>query len=161
MRDDGENIVLRVVRRFLWIKQQNRLEIGNAAPIFHGAAEAAGDRDLIELRQRIRHAEIIVVVLKNLRRALERVASPFRFPFCRNHSDLNSTALCLNGVELARDENIQVTRHRRCRAKSHFFSLVDLRLALDRHVRDREPIFRNDRGQLKAGAKTWFIPTWK
>ena len=50
MRDDGENIVLRVVRRFFRVKQQNRLEIGNAAPIFHGAAEAAGDRDLIELR---------------------------------------------------------------------------------------------------------------
>ena len=41
--------------------------VGDPAPVFHRPPEAARNSNLIQLRQGIRHAEIIVVVLQNLR----------------------------------------------------------------------------------------------
>ena len=60
-------ILLRRVGGFLRIEEQRRFVVGDAAPVLHRAAKTAGDRDLIELWQRIRHAEVFIVVLQNLR----------------------------------------------------------------------------------------------
>ena len=49
------------------IEEQPRFVVGDAAPVFHRPAESARDGDLIEFRQRIGDAEVIVVVLQNLR----------------------------------------------------------------------------------------------
>ena len=56
------------------IKQKFGFVVGDPAPVFHCASKTAGQRDLIQFRQWIGHAEIIVVVLQDLRRGFERVA---------------------------------------------------------------------------------------
>ncbi len=81
VRDDREDVLLRVSRGSFRIEKQDALVVGDAAPVLHRAAETAGERDQVELRQRIGHAEVIVVVMENLRRALERVAAHLGFPF--------------------------------------------------------------------------------
>ena len=63
--------VLRIDRG---VEQQAALEEGDAAPVLHRAAEAAGHRDQVELGQRIFRAEIVVVVGQQLDRVLERKA---------------------------------------------------------------------------------------
>ncbi len=40
-----------------------------------------------------------------------------------------------------------------------FVATTRLALAFDRHVRNGEPVFRNDSRQLKSRAKTGFVPT--
>ena len=64
-------------------------------------------------------------------------------------------------IELARAKDVEITRHRRSRAEANFFSARDLALFLDRHVRDRGEVFRDDRRQLKARAETRLIPAGK
>ena len=61
----------------------------------------------------------------------------------------------------SRHENVQVTGHRRSRSEAHFFSVIDFFLALDWHIRYREPVLRYDHGQLKARAKQRFVPARK
>jgi hypothetical protein len=82
------NILLRFSRGILRIEEKHRFEIGDSTPVLHRAAEPAGQSNLIQLRQWIRHAEIIVVVLQNLGRSFERIPTKFRFAFCCNHTDL-------------------------------------------------------------------------
>ena len=53
VRDDAEDAALRVARARRRIEQQAALEEGDAAPVLHGAAEAARHRDQVELGQRI------------------------------------------------------------------------------------------------------------
>ena len=66
MCDDAEDAAPGAVRIGRGIEQQPALEKGDAAPVLHRAAEAAGHRDQVELRQRIFHAEIIVVICSSL-----------------------------------------------------------------------------------------------
>ena len=77
-------------RRFLRIEKQHRFKISDAAPVFHRAAKSAGNGDLVEFRQRIGEAEVIVEVLQNLGRALQRVPAPFGFAFGGDDADLRA-----------------------------------------------------------------------
>src|SRR5436309_1678359 len=140
------------------IKQKLRLVVGDPAPIFHGAAKAPRYGDLIQFRQRIGHAKIIVVVLQDLRSGFERVAAHLSLVFRGDHSELSRAASRFNEVEFARDENIQVTGHRRSRGKTYLFEVSDFFLALDWHVRDREPVVRHDCSQLESRAKGSLVP---
>ena len=63
VREHFVDILFRLSRGVSRIKQKRGLVISNAAPVFHRTAETAGKSDLIKLRQRIRHTEIIVVIL--------------------------------------------------------------------------------------------------
>ena len=49
VRDHFVNDLLCAGGGFRRIKQQRRLEIGDATPVLHRAAESAGDGDLVEL----------------------------------------------------------------------------------------------------------------
>ena len=158
VRDHFVNALARGGGRFLWIEKQRRFVVSDAAPILHRAAKAARNRDLIELRKRITNAEVIVVVLKNLRRAFERVSAPFRFSFRRNDSDLRAGNFGFDRLELAGDEHVQVTGHRRSRLEANFLADFDLMFEFDGHVRNSEPILRDDSRHLKARAKTWLVP---
>ena len=113
---------------------------------------------MIQFRQRIGNAEILVVILQNLRSGFERVAAHFCFAFGCDHTNLRGTNSRFDQIELARDKNIQITRHRRSRGKANLFSAIDFLLALDWHVRYGEPVFRHDCAQLKTRAKNRFIP---
>ena len=140
------DILLCFRRRTFRIKQKFRFVVGNTAPVFHCASEAAGHRDLIQFRQGIGHSEIFVVVLHDLRSGFERVAPHLSLAFCRNHSELGRAASRFNEIEFARNENVQVTGHRRRRSEAHLFAASDFFLALNWHVRDCEPVFRYDDG---------------
>ena len=73
--DDTEDAAPRAVGIGRGIEQQPALEEGDAAPVLHRAAEAAGHRDQVELGQRIFDAEIIVEPGQQLDRAVERELS--------------------------------------------------------------------------------------
>ena len=134
VRDHLINALLGGCGRFLRVEQKGRLEVSNATPIFHRAAKTTGDRDLIEFGQGILDAKIIVIVLQNLGGALERVSAPFGFSLRGNHPNLCSRHLRLNRIQFAGNENVQVTRHRRRRLKTHFLAGTTLVLGLDWHV---------------------------
>ncbi len=116
---------------------------------------------MIKLGQRIGHAKIIVVVLENFRRAFQRVTSPFRFTLCRDHSNLDASHLRFDQVQFTSHENVQITRHRRSHRETHFLSPFNFSLLLNRHVRDSEPVFGNNGGELKARAKARLVPAWE
>ena len=86
------NALLGFEGRILWIEQKDRLVISDPAPILHRAAESTGQCNLIELRQRVGNAEVVVVVLQDLRGRFERVAAHLPFAFRRDHADLGRTA---------------------------------------------------------------------
>src|SRR6516164_3139576 len=75
MGDDVEDAALRVVRAGGRIEQHAALEKRDAAPVLHGAAEAARHRDQVELGKRISDAEIFIVVAQETDCSLERVAA--------------------------------------------------------------------------------------
>src|SRR5689334_422830 len=52
MREDGKDAAARRLRVARGIEQEAAFEEGDAAPVLHGAAEAAGHRDQIEFWQR-------------------------------------------------------------------------------------------------------------
>src|SRR6266480_2038166 len=192
MRDDLINALARRRGRFLRIEKKRRFVVSDAAPIFHRAAETARNGDLIQLWKRIANAKVIIVILKDLRRALERVSARFRLAFGGNHPNLQwcrfalvalSRYLLLPGVggvafdnrvrarnfgfnlvEFASHKHVQVTGHRRRLLKANFFTSfwnINFAFRFDRHVRNRDPIFGNNCGQLKARPKTRLVPARK
>ena len=162
VRDDRENILLRFGGGILRIEKQDRLVIGDAAPVLHRAAETARDRDQVELGQRIRNAEILIEVVQDLRLALERITTHLRFPFGREDAQLYTVLFALNGIQLAGDQDDEITRHRGRKSEVHFFATgvtaPGYNFLLYRHVRDRGEILRDDGGELEAGAETGLVP---
>ena len=106
MRDDFVDDLLGLRRGVFRIKQKRRLVIGDPTPVFHRAAETARQRDLIQLRQRIRHAKVVIVVLKNLCRHFERIAAQFRFAFRCDHTNLRRTASRFDEIKFTGDKDI-------------------------------------------------------
>jgi hypothetical protein len=96
--------------------------------------------------------------LQDLRSGFECVATHLCFAFRHDHSELSRAASRFNEIEIACNENVQVTGHRRGRSEAHLFAASDFFLVLDRHVRDSEPVFRHERGQLEARAKDRLVP---
>src|SRR5947207_14282919 len=92
MRDDLINALARRSGRFLRVEKKRRFVVSDAAPIFHRAAEPARNGDLIQLWKRIANAKVIVVVLKDLRRAFERVSAPLGFSFVGHNAYLFAAA---------------------------------------------------------------------
>src|SRR5206468_12882525 len=96
-----------------------------------------------------------------VRGGLEGVAAHLRLAFGRDHSELGRAASRFDGLEFTRNENVQVTGHRRGRSETHFLAASDFFFTLDRHIRDSEPVLRNNRGQLEARAKDRLVPARK
>jgi len=63
VRDHFINSLPRCDGRSLWVEQESRFEISNAAPVLHCTPEPAGNGDLIQLRQRVMDAEIVIVII--------------------------------------------------------------------------------------------------
>ena len=63
VRDHFINPLPRHGGRFLRVEQESRFEISDAAPIFHRITECARNGDLIQLRQRVMDAEIVIVIV--------------------------------------------------------------------------------------------------
>ena len=94
------------------VEQQAALEEGDAAPVLHGAAEAARDRDEVELGQRIGDAEIVVVIAQQLDRGVERIAAVLALAARRDDADRDAGGVGGDALEVAGREHEQVARHR-------------------------------------------------
>ena len=122
VRDHFVDALLGFARRFLRIEQKPRFVVSDPAPILHRATEPARHRDVVELRQRIRLAEVIVEVIENLLRAFECIAPHLRFAFRRDNAMGHVAFLCLDRVQFAGAQDIQITRHRRRGRETNFLS---------------------------------------
>src|SRR5665213_35542 len=80
MRNDHSNVLSIPFGGDSRIDQQIALKIKNRPPIFHGTEEfaRAWRRNEVELRQRKRHAEIVVVVRQQLHSGIKRESSTLR-----------------------------------------------------------------------------------
>ena len=116
------------------VEQEPRFVVGDPAPVLHRSAKSARDRDVIELGQRIRHAKVIVVVSENLLRAIKRVAALLRFVLCRNHAVIHVLEPGGKRIQLARAQDVEITRHRRRGRETNFFAARGRRLFLHGHV---------------------------
>src|SRR6266511_1007461 len=134
--------------------------MSDSTPVFHRgeAAQPAWDCDLIQFRQRINHTEVLIVILKNLRRCFECVTTHFRLALTGDYADLRRADSRFNDIELAGNENIQITRHWRSRREAHFFSAGHWFLAFYGHVRYGQPILRHHCAQLKTRTKRRLVP---
>ena len=162
MRDDAEDAAPRAIRIGRGIEQQPALEKGDAAPVLHGAAKAAGHRDQVELGQRIFDAEIIVEPGQELHSAVEGEL-PLR-GLARGGDDPDRDAVHLRGdpLQLAHRQDEQVARHFRGGCESDLFQVrLQRLLAHHRHVADREEIPRHRYRQREARLEGGLVPARK
>ena len=162
MRDDAEDAAPRAVRICCGIEQQPALEEGDAAPVLHRAAEAAGHRDQVELGQRIFDAEIVVEPGEQFRRAVEREL-PFRsLAGGGDDTDRHAFRLRRDALQFAHRQHEQVGRHFRRRREGDVLQVRLERLfAHDRHVADREEMARHRHGQREARLEGRLVPARK
>ena len=66
VRDHFVDALLRLGGRFLGIEQEARFVVGDSAPVLHRPAETARDRDVIQLRERVGDAEVVIKILEDL-----------------------------------------------------------------------------------------------
>ncbi len=119
---------------FSGIEQEARFVVGDPAPVLHRPAKTAGDRDVIELRQRVRHAEVIIEVSENLLGTIERVTTHHHFAHGGDHAVVHIFQRRGKPLQFAGAKNVEITRHRRRGREPNFFAARDLCLFLHRHV---------------------------
>ncbi len=162
MSEDGKDAASRIGRIARRIEQQAALEKRDAAPVLHGAAEAAGNRDQVELGQRIGDAEIVVVVAQQVDRAVEREAALRRLAARGDDSDGDVVDLGGDALELADGEDEEIARHARRRREGDALEAIAGRFLLDdRHVGDRQEMLGDGGGQREARLEGRLIPAWK
>ncbi len=111
-----------------------RLVVGDPAPVLHRPAKTARDRDVIDLRQRVRHAKVFIEVGENLLGTIERVTTHHRFAHGGNHAVIHIFPPRGKPLQFARAKDIEITRHRRRGREPNFLAARDFRLFLHRHV---------------------------
>src|SRR5208337_1452945 len=97
----------------LFIDEQRRLAVNDGAPVLHGAGLEIGHGNLVELRQRVLNAVVVVVVVEN---RLGRVQREARQVFlARNSADIQLDAVHLVGgtLPIANRQRNQVAGHLR------------------------------------------------
>ena len=159
MCDDAEDTAPGAIRIARGIEQQPALEKGDAAPILHRAAKAAGHRDQVKLRQRIFHAEIVVVISEQLDGVFQREASVLAFACGRHHADRGAVGVSRDPLQFAGRKHEQIARHLRCRREHHPLQIVGRLILLHhRHVTDRKEGFRHHYGQRERRLERGLIP---
>jgi hypothetical protein len=95
VRGGGEDLLAVVLGRDRRVEQQRVFEREDRAPVFHRAEELAAARagDVVELRQRVAHAEIIVVLAQDRLRGLEREFRLWQRAAARDDADLGAVHL--------------------------------------------------------------------
>ncbi len=144
------------------VEQQPALEEGDAAPILHGAAEAAGNRDQVELGQRILHAEIVIEIAQEIDGAVEREAALVALAGGGDDADGNAFGLRRQPLELAGREHEEIARHFRRRQECDLLQRRRDRLLFrDRHVADREEGARHRHGERERRLEGGLVPARK
>src|SRR5205085_6505787 len=123
------------------------------------AVKAAGDGDQVELRQRVLHAEIVIVVGQEFLGRLQRVAAALLLTLRRDDAYAHALGLAANRLHLARAEDDEITRHlRRARERDGLLAVPQRLLLLDGRVRDRHEAFGDGDVQAERGAEDRLIP---
>ena len=163
MRGGTENALAIGFGRNARVEQQTALEGEDRTPVFHRAEELAAPRsgDVVELRQRIRHAEVVVVLTQHRARGIECELRLRGQALLRDHAKLDAFGTCRRPLEVAEAEEQQVGRHPRRSREAHALPAVAEILALaDRHVADRHLRRRHDRGEIESRLVGRFVPAW-
>ena len=76
-------------------------------------------RDGVELRQRVRRAEVVVVQADRIRSGIQREVARFTFAFLQDHPELGRPDVARDAVELADREEEQIGAHFRRGGEQH------------------------------------------
>ncbi|MNK65112.1 hypothetical protein D3C87_843980 [compost metagenome] len=161
MRQRGVDVLLVGLRRDGRVEQQAVFEGEDGAPVFHGAEELAAARrgDVVELGQRVAHAEIIVVFAQQGGRLVEREAALRQRALLRDDAYLRAVAHGRGPLEVAQAEEQQIRRHARRGGEAHVLGAIAQVLAAgDRHVPDGHLAARDDHVQREGGLVVRFVP---
>ncbi len=162
MRDDGKDAAPRAVRICRGIEQQPALEEGDAAPVLHGAAEAAGHRDQVELGQRIFDTEIVVEPGEQLHRTVERELPLRSLAGGGDDADRHAVRFRRDTLQFAHRQHEQIGRHFWRSRESDLLQVRLQRLLFrDRHVADGEQMARDHDRQLEARLERRLVPARK
>ena len=106
---------------------------------------AARRGDVVQFRQRVRRAEVIVVLAQHAHRRLQRELRLVRLALLRDDAELGRAELRRRAIELTEPEEQQVCRHLRRRLEAHARAAVrEIGSLRDRHVADGHLALRHD-----------------
>ncbi len=110
MRDDRVNGPLRPFRREFRIDQQRPLKGEDRPPILHRGEELAlsRPRDIIQLGQRKRHAEIVVIPGQDRRRRIQRQLRLARIALAGDDAHLGGARHLRRALQLAEAKEQQI-----------------------------------------------------
>ena len=160
--ENAEDAAARVRRAGGGIEQQAAFEESDAAPILHGAAEAAGHRDQVELGERIFHAEIVIEIFEESDRFIERIAPVGALAQRGDDTDGDAVRIAGEPLELAGRQDEQIARHsRRALERDTLAAGAGRLFARDRHVGNRQEFFRHRHRELEARLEGGLVPARK
>ena len=159
VRDDAVDLLLLAQRRLGLVVQQAGLVVVDRAPVLHRAENAARHRHLVELRQGIANAEILVEERHDLLGRLHCVARAAGFAPDGIDAKRDAVDAVLQDLQLADEQRHQISRHGQRAGKGHFLLAAGQgRDRGHRHVRDRGQRLVDYRRDLEAGAKHGLVP---
>ena len=145
----------------LRIRQQDVFEREDRAPVLHRAEELAAARrgDVVQLRQRIRHAEVVVVFLQHQPRCLQRARGLVDLAAGGDHADFGAVDGVGGAFEVAEGEEQQVGRHLRRGLEADQALAARQVVALrHRHVADRHLRRRHGGDQVEGRLVVRLVP---
>mmetsp|Transcript_2671 Transcript_2671/g.10384 ORF Transcript_2671/g.10384 Transcript_2671/m.10384 type:complete len:407 (+) Transcript_2671:1817-3037(+) len=161
VRDDRADALLLAGAHRLLVAEQRHLSVRDQAPILHGAGSKVRDRNHIQLRQRIRNTEELVVELERADASLQGIRTlRTAAGAAENPADDTTFRLVPDVLVLADAECQQVGAHVGCLQEClHALAVLsDLRRAL-RHVRQRREAIWEDQGHHEDGLACGLVPT--
>src|SRR5258707_531056 len=162
VRDDAVDPLLLLQRIFARVVEEAAFVVGDRAPVLHRAAYAPRKRDLIQLDQGVRLAEVVVEVVEDLLGRLHRVTRARALAFDGMDPEPDSIGAVFQEIHLPDEEPHQIRRHRHRSRKTHFLPAVGPELDLGlRHVRDRGQGRVDHRDDLECRAKHRLVPSRK
>ena len=161
MRGDREDALAIAFGTDAWIVQQDALEGEDRAPVFHRAEKLGLPRpgNIIELRQWIRRAEIVVEEGQDGRCAVERILPLIGFALAHDDADIGPSHLAVDPFKIAQAEEQQIAGHDRRTAKGDAAqAIADIFARFHRHVAERHLVRRNGGGQIEHGLVIRLVP---
>ena len=161
VRGGVEHLLLVRLGREARIQQQGVFEGVDRAPVLHRGEELAAARrgDVVQLRQRIRHAEIIVVLAQHVTGRLQGETGLRLLAQLRDHADLGAVGHGGGALELAHAEEQQVGRHLRRLPERHAaHAVAQVLLRGDRHVAHRHVGARHGGFEVERGLVRRLVP---
>ncbi len=161
MRRGVEHFLLVRLRGNGRVQQQRVLERVDGTPVLHRGEELAAARRgyVVQLGQRIRHAEIIVVFLQHCLARFERERALRGQALLRDHADLRAIGRGGDAIELAGAEEQQIGGHLRRRLKLHDREpAARITLRGHRHVAHRHLRGGHGHFQIEGGLVVGLVP---